>query len=50
MCSPYGAVLRGVGGNPRAVERAGWSLLQAKVTMYALAGLFGVLPAWRCSA
>ena len=43
MWSPYGAVLRGVGGNARAVERAGWSLLKAKVTMYALAGLFGVL-------
>lgn len=43
MWSPYGAVLRGVGGNPRAVERAGWSLLKAKVTMYSLAGLCGVL-------
>jgi ribose transport system permease protein len=43
MWSPYGAVLRGVGGNARAVERAGWSLLRAKVTMYALAGLAGVL-------
>ena len=28
MWSPYGAVLRGVGGNARAVERAGWSLLR----------------------
>ena len=43
MWSPYGAVLRGVGGNARAVERAGWSLLRAKVTMYALAGIAGVL-------
>ncbi len=43
MWSPYGAILRGVGGNARAVERAGWSLLKAKVTMYALAGLCGVL-------
>ena len=43
MWSPYGAVLRGVGGNPRAVERAGWSLLRAKVTMYALAGTAGAL-------
>lgn len=41
--SPYGAVLRGVGGNPKAVRRAGWSLLRAKVTMYALAGVFGAL-------
>jgi ribose transport system permease protein len=43
MWSPYGAVLRGVGGNSRAVRRAGWSLLKAKVTMYTLAGLCGVL-------
>jgi ribose transport system permease protein len=41
--SPYGAVLRGMGGNARAVERAGWSLLKGTVTMYALAGLAGVL-------
>ncbi|MCY7417453.1 MAG: ABC transporter permease [Chloroflexi bacterium] len=43
MWSPYGAVLRGVGGNARAVERAGWSLLKAKIIMYALAGFAGVL-------
>jgi ribose transport system permease protein len=43
MWSPYGAVLRGVGGNARAVERAGWSLLRAKVTMYVLAGIAGAL-------
>jgi ribose transport system permease protein len=41
--SAFGAVLRGAGGNPRSVERAGWSLLRIKVTMYALAGFFGVL-------
>ena len=39
----YGAVLRGAGGNPRAIERAGWSLLKAKMTMYAFAGIFGML-------
>ncbi|MEM8856657.1 MAG: ABC transporter permease, partial [Pseudomonadota bacterium] len=43
MRSPYGVVLRGVGGNAQAVARAGWSLLRAKVTMYMLAGLFGAL-------
>lgn len=43
MWSPYGAVLRGVGGNAKAVERAGWSILKAKVTMYALAGTAGAL-------
>ncbi len=41
--SAYGAVLRGVGGNPQSVERASWSLVRAKVTMYAMAGFFGVL-------
>jgi ribose transport system permease protein len=40
--SAYGVVLRGAGGNPRSVERAGWSLLKTKMTMFALAGLFGV--------
>jgi ribose transport system permease protein len=43
MRSAYGVVLRGAGGNPRAIERAGWSMLRVKVTMFALAGLFGVL-------
>ena len=43
MWSPYGAILRGVGGNARAVERAGWSLLRAKITMYSLAGFCGAL-------
>ena len=39
----FGTVLRGVGGNPKAVERAGWSVLRAKATLYGLAGLCGVL-------
>ena len=43
MYSSYGAVLRGAGGNPKAVARAGWSLLATKVTMFTLAGVFGVL-------
>jgi ribose transport system permease protein len=42
MRSAYGVVLRGAGGNPRSVERAGWSLLRIKMTMFALAGLFGM--------
>jgi ribose transport system permease protein len=41
--SSYGVIARGAGGNPRAVERAGWSMLWTKVAMYALAGFFGVL-------
>ncbi|MDR7030861.1 ABC transporter permease [Rhizobium rosettiformans] len=43
MSSSYGTILRGSGGNERAIGRAGWSILKAKVTMFALAGFFGVL-------
>ncbi len=43
MRTSYGAVLRGAGGNPVAVERAGWSLLKAKMAMFGLAGVCGVL-------
>ncbi|MCR9237571.1 MAG: ABC transporter permease [Alphaproteobacteria bacterium] len=43
MKSAAGVVLRGAGGNPLSVERAGWSLLKVKVTMYAISGFFGVL-------
>jgi ribose transport system permease protein len=43
MRTSYGAILRGAGGNPIAIGRAGWSLLKAKVVTYALAGIFGVL-------
>ena len=43
MRTSYGSILRGSGGNPRAIERAGWSLLKAKATMFALAGFFGML-------
>ena len=43
MKSSYGVVLRGAGGNARAITRAGWSMLRVKATMFALAGLFGAL-------
>lgn len=43
MRTSYGTILRGSGGNPAALGRAGWSLLRTKVTLFALAGLFGVL-------
>ena len=43
MRTSYGAVLRGAGGNPVAIQRAGWSLLRAKAMLFALAGTFGVL-------
>ncbi len=35
MRSSFGTVLRGAGGNPRSVERSGWSLLKLKMTMCA---------------
>lgn len=41
--SAYGVILRGVGGNSAAIARAGWSLLKAKMTLFALTGAFGVL-------
>jgi ribose transport system permease protein len=43
MLTSYGAILRGSGGNPNALARAGWSLLKTKIFMFALAGVFGVL-------
>lgn len=43
MRTSYGAVLRGAGGNPVAVERAGWSLLRVKMVLFGLAGFCGVL-------
>lgn len=43
MRSAWGVLLRGAGGNPKAVARAGWSLVLSRGLMYALAGFFGVL-------
>jgi len=43
MGTSYGAILRGSGGNPNAIARAGWSLLKTKIVMFTLAGVFGVL-------
>lgn len=43
MRSSFGVVLRGVGGNARSVERAGWSIIRARAAIYALAGVFAVL-------
>jgi ribose transport system permease protein len=42
MRSSFGVVVRGVGGNELAVERAGWSVLQARAGAYALAACFAV--------
>lgn len=43
MRSSFGVAIRGVGGNARSVERAGWSILRLRAGTYALAGFFGVL-------
>lgn len=43
MHSSFGVIFRGAGGNPKAVMRAGWSLLKIKVIMFTMAGIFGVL-------
>jgi ribose transport system permease protein len=43
MTTSFGVIARGAGGNPKALTRAGWSMLQTRVVMYMLAGLFGVL-------
>jgi ribose transport system permease protein len=43
MRSSYGVILRGTGGNPKAIARAGWSLLRARLIAYMSAGLLGVL-------
>ena len=41
--SAYGVILLGIGGNPRAMARAGWSLLRARIILYGGAGCLGVL-------
>lgn len=43
MRSSFGVALRGVGGNARSVERAGWSILKLRAATYGLAGLFATL-------
>ena len=43
MRTAWGAVARGAGGNARAIERAGWPLMRIRASVYALAGVFGVL-------
>ena len=42
MRSSLGVLIRGVGGNQRSVERAGWSVVRARALAYGLAGLFAV--------
>jgi ribose transport system permease protein len=42
MRSSFGVLIRGVGGNQRSVQRAGWSVLAARASAYALAATFAV--------
>ena len=42
MRSSFGVLIRGVGGNQRSVERAGWSIVAARAGAYALAATFAV--------
>lgn len=41
--SSYGSVLRGAGANPRAVARAGWSLIGIRAAIYAAAAMLMTL-------
>lgn len=43
MRSSVGVLIRGIGGNVRSVERAGWSVIRIRAGTYALAGFFAVL-------
>ena len=43
MRSAIGTVVRGMGGNARAVARSGWNLLALRTGVYAAAGALGVL-------
>ena len=42
MRSSFGVLIRGVGGNQRSVERAGWSVIAARAGAYGLAAAFAV--------
>jgi ribose transport system permease protein len=42
MRSSFGLLIRGIGGNQRSVQRAGWSVVRARAGAYALAACFAV--------
>jgi ribose transport system permease protein len=42
MRSSLGVLIRGIGGNQRSVQRAGWSIIVARASAYALAASFAV--------
>jgi len=39
----FGVLLRGVGGNKKAIEQSGHSVLKTQVIVFGLVGLFGIL-------
>lgn len=43
MRTAIGVILRGAGGNPSAIARAGWSLGVIRALLYGLAGILGVI-------
>jgi ribose/xylose/arabinose/galactoside ABC-type transport system permease subunit len=43
MGTRYGAVLRSAGSNPEGTARTGWSVLKARMALYAASGVLGVL-------
>lgn len=40
--SAFGTLVRGLGGNPGAIARAGWNMVRVRAGVYAIAGVFGV--------
>ncbi|MDQ0473259.1 ribose transport system permease protein [Labrys wisconsinensis] len=50
MKSSLGVLVRGAGGNPRAMTRAGWSVLRLRVGIYAAAGACNVAAGLALSA
>lgn len=43
MKSKYGIILRGIGNNPKAIEKHGWSYLKAHVAAYLISGCFVII-------
>lgn len=43
MRSKYGMVMRGIGSNPKSIERKGWSHFTAHISLYALSAVFVIL-------
>lgn len=50
MRSAWGVIVRGAGGNQRAIERAGWSVLLVRIGVYIGAGLCAILSGLMLSA